>query len=85
MILALKGATAMPTRRPPTEHAEAVARPEPTLVAALTASATEVVTVARRSRDPGEGADRAHTRDTMRTPYGLRRETKAATADRIEG
>jgi SRSO17 transposase len=38
----------MPTRRPPTEHAEPSTRPDPTLVAALTASAEEVATVARR-------------------------------------
>jgi SRSO17 transposase len=38
----------MPTRRPPTEHAEPSARPQTTLVAALTASADEVVTVAQR-------------------------------------
>lgn len=38
----------MPTHRPPTEHAEPAARPDPTLVAALTAAAKEVVTVARR-------------------------------------
>jgi SRSO17 transposase len=38
----------MPTRRQPTEHAESLAQPDPTLVAALTASADEVVTVARR-------------------------------------
>jgi SRSO17 transposase len=48
VILALKGATAMPTRRPPFEHAEPAAGPDPTLVAALTASAEEVVTVVRR-------------------------------------
>jgi SRSO17 transposase len=48
VILELKGATAMPTRRPPTEHAEPSARPDTTLVAALTASADEVVTIARR-------------------------------------
>jgi SRSO17 transposase len=48
VILELKGATAMPTRRPPSEPAEPSARPDTTLVAALSASADEVVSVARR-------------------------------------
>src|SRR5215469_5040617 len=38
----------MSTRRPPTEDAEPSSRPDTALVAALTASAEEVVTVARR-------------------------------------
>jgi SRSO17 transposase len=44
----LKGATAMPARRQPADHAEPSTGLEATLVAALTAAADEVPTVARR-------------------------------------
>src|SRR5260221_837578 len=44
----LKGATAMPARRQPAAHAEPSTGLEATLVAALTAAADEVPTVARR-------------------------------------
>jgi SRSO17 transposase len=47
-MLALKGATAMPARRPPADHPEPSSGPEAILVAALTAAADEVPAVAGR-------------------------------------
>jgi hypothetical protein len=40
---------------------------------------------ALRSHEPDDAANWTRTADAMRMPYGPRRETKAATADRMEG